>query len=341
MLAAVFRGRDDVCLEERPAPSAPRAGWLTVAVSYCGICGTDIEEITRGPNLVPTSPHPLTGQSLPVTLGHEGAGIVIARGDGVGVDLGTPVALEGTMTCGTCEWCRLGLTQLCPLIAGMGFMLDGALAEAVSVPASMCVPLPEGTPSEAGALAEPLSVAVRAVRRSGGVGGRTVQVTGAGTLGLLVAQVARAEGAASVTVRDRLAARLELARELGLGTALADDEVPKAQVVFDCGSADSGFESSLQATERGGTTVVVAIHPEPARIDLLQLLLEERAVTTVLAHTLEDDFVPAVAMLATGRVQWEPLVTDRVPLEGVVADGFEKLIREPERHGKILVDCRG
>jgi (R,R)-butanediol dehydrogenase / meso-butanediol dehydrogenase / diacetyl reductase len=340
MLAAVFRGRNDVRLEERPAPSSLKPGWLTVAVTYCGICGTDIEEITHGPNLVPTSPHPLTGQSLPVTLGHEGTGVVVACGEGVRIEPGTRVALEGTLTCGTCEWCLLGLTQLCPLIAGMGFMLDGALAEAVAVPASMCVPLPKGTPEEAGALAEPLSVAVRAVRRSGGVEGRTVQVVGAGTLGLLVAQVARAQGALAVQVRDRFATRLELARELGLDGVLAEDDARKAQIVFDCGSADSGFESALQATERGGTTVVVAIHPEPARLDLLQLLLEERAVTSVLAHTLEADFVPAVGMLAQGLVQWEPLVTDRVPLERVVADGFEKLIHEPQEHGKILVDCR-
>src|SRR5262249_36120015 len=104
VLAAVFEGRNDVRLEERPAPPAPKPGWLTVAVAYCGICGTDIEEITHGPNLVPTSPHPLTGQSLPVTLGHEGTGVVIARGDGVSIHEGTLVALEGTMTCGSCEW---------------------------------------------------------------------------------------------------------------------------------------------------------------------------------------------------------------------------------------------
>ena len=100
-----------------------------------------------------------------------------------------------------------------PVIAGIGFMLDGALAEEVTIPASMCVPLPSGTPEEAGALAEPLSVAVRAIRRSGGVEGRSVQVVGAGTLGLLVAQVARVHSAASVRVRDRYEGRRALATE--------------------------------------------------------------------------------------------------------------------------------
>ncbi len=339
MLAAVFHGRNDVRLEERPPPPPPEAGWVTVSVSYCGICGTDIEEITHGPNLVPTQPHPLTGKSLPVTLGHEGTGVVAARGDGVQIEVGTVVALEGTITCGTCEWCLMQLTHLCPVIAGMGFMLDGALAEAVSVPASMCVPLPPGTPEEAGAIAEPLSVAVRAVRRAGSVEGRTVQVVGAGTLGLLVAQVARASGALGVQVTDRFVDRLELVARLDL-EAVDPGEGRKAHVVFDCGSADSGFETAIEATERGGTTVVVAIHPEPRSLDVLRLLLEERTITSVLAHTVADDFVPAVALLAQNRVEWRPLITDRVPLDRVVEDGFEKLLREPERHGKIIVDCR-
>ena len=112
MLAAVYRGRNNVRLEERPPLPLPPPGWLTVAVTYCGICGTDIEEITHGPNLVPTSPHPLTGKSLPITLGHEGTGVVVARGEDVQIELGTRVALEGTMTCGTCKWCRAGVTQL-------------------------------------------------------------------------------------------------------------------------------------------------------------------------------------------------------------------------------------
>jgi (R,R)-butanediol dehydrogenase / meso-butanediol dehydrogenase / diacetyl reductase len=340
MLAAVFHGRNDVRLEERPEPAPPQPGWLNVSVAYCGICGTDIEEITHGPNLVPTSPHPLTGQSLPVTLGHEGAGTVVARGDGVDMEVGARVAFEGTITCGTCEWCRAGLTQLCPLIAGIGFMFDGALAETVTVPASMCVPIPPGTPEEAGALAEPLSVAVRAVRRASDVEGRSVLVVGAGTLGLLVAQVARARGAARVTVLDRFPARLETAGRLGFEAFAPEEPAPKAHLVFDCGSADSGFETAIEATERGGVTVVVAIHPEPRPLDVLQLLLEERTITSVLAHTVADDFAPAVALLADGSVQWEPLVTDRVPLDRVVEDGFDRLLHEPERHGKILVDCR-
>jgi len=340
MRAAVYFGRDDVRLVDRPAPAPPARGWLTVAVSYCGICGTDIEEITEGPAIVPTEPHPLTGASLPITLGHEGTGSVTAVGAGVKLAPGDRVAIEGTMTCGDCTWCRQGLTQLCPQIAGIGFMLDGALAEAVNVPAAMCAVMPPTMPDEAGALAEPLSVAVRAERRSGGVDGRTVQVIGAGTVGLLAAQVARARGAKWVVLRDPAEGRRATAASLSLEAVSPGDEVPPADVVFECSGSASGLESALTNTQRGGATVVVGIHVEPRPIDLLGMLLQERQLTTSLAHTFQEDFIPAVAMLAEGVVQFEPLVSDRVRLSRVIEDGFDPLRSEPARHGKILVDCR-
>src|SRR5437899_12650145 len=104
----------------------------------------------------------------------------------------------------------------------MGLMMDGALAEAVNVPASMCAPLPSGLPDEAGALAESLAVAVRAVRRAGGVAGMDVHVFGAGTIGLMTAQVARAGGARSVTLRDPSPARSARAAAMGFEVMQTD-----------------------------------------------------------------------------------------------------------------------
>src|SRR5260370_18441231 len=88
MLAAVYRGRHDVRVQEWPAPPHPQPGWVTVAITYCGICGTDIDEYLHGPIVIPTSPHPLTGARVPLVLGHEGAGVVVAAGDGAGTDPG-------------------------------------------------------------------------------------------------------------------------------------------------------------------------------------------------------------------------------------------------------------
>jgi len=206
MLAAVFHGRDQVRVEERPPPPPPPPGWVQVAVGWCGICGTDLDELLHGPVLVP---------SIPLVLGHEAAGTVLAAAAGVGFAVGDRVGLENTLGCGRCARCLAGDPQLCADFAVMGLMFDGALAERVNVPAAMCAVLPDGISDEAGALAEPLSVAVRAVRRAGGVRGRSVGVVGAGTIGLLVAAVARAEGARRGAVIGTSPARLERALSPG------------------------------------------------------------------------------------------------------------------------------
>ena len=340
MLAAVYHGRHDIRVQEWPAPPSPAPGWVTVAITYCGICGTDIDEYLRGPVVIPTVPHPLTGARSPLVLGHEGAGIVVAAGDGAGIDPGTRVGLENSVGCGHCAACLSGNRQLCPQLAVMGLMMDGALAELVNVPASMCAPLPEGLPDEAGALAESLAVAVRAVRRAGGVSGTDVHVFGAGTIGLMTAQVARAAGARSVTLRDVSVARLRRAEAMGFEAMPPSPESHKAAVVFECTGTAAGIKDALAATAKSGTTVVLGVHDRPREIDLLGQLMEERVILASLSHAMKDDYVPAIALLHEGKVDFEPLITDRVPLEGAVDRGFEPLVADPESHLKVLIDCR-
>ena len=337
MLAAVFHGRGDVRVEERPPPPAPPPGWVQVAVGWCGICGTDLDELLRGPVLVPVAPHPLTGARAPLVLGHEAAGAVVAAGAGVSLAPGDRVGLENTHSCGHCDRCRAGDPQLCSEVACMGLMFDGALAELVNVPAAMCAALPAGVGDDAGALAEPLSVAVRAVRRSGGVAGRSVGVVGAGTIGLLVAAVARAEGAAPVAVLEPSPERLARATAQGYraGTPAAGYEV-----VFECAGSAGGFDAALQATGKQGVVVLVGIHAEPRRIDLAEFILGERALVASFSHNLRDDYRRALELLAAGTIALSDFVTDRVPLREVVTRGFQPLVEEPDRHLKVLVDCR-
>jgi (R,R)-butanediol dehydrogenase/meso-butanediol dehydrogenase/diacetyl reductase len=284
-----------------------------VAVTYCGICGTDIEEYLHGPVVIPTTPHPLTGAHVPLVLGHEGAGVVVAAGAGSGIDVGTRVGLENSVSCGHCPACLSGNRQLCPQLAVMGLMMDGGLAEAVNVPAYMCAALPAGLPDEAGALAESLSVAVRAVRRGGTVAGVDVQVFGAGTIGLMAAQVARAGGARSVTLRDPSAARLGRAEAMG-------------------------FEVAPPSSEAGRAPV--GVHDRPREVDLLKLLMDERVILASLSHSMNGDYIPAIELLSKGKIDFEPLITDRVPLQNTVDRGFEPLVNDPESHLKVLIDCR-
>jgi (R,R)-butanediol dehydrogenase / meso-butanediol dehydrogenase / diacetyl reductase len=249
--------------------------------------------------------------------------------------------MENSVGCTTCERCRAGMPQLCERMAAIGLMLDGALAEAVNVPASMCVAIPDGVPDEIGAIAEPLSVAVRAVRRAGDVRGQTVQVFGAGPVGLFTAQVARAQGARSVLVREPHPSRRAVASRLGFEADAPDAGASHAQVVFECSGQPAGFENAVSATAKSGVTVIVGVHPSPQPVDLCALVLEERAIVASLSHTLDDDYRPAMELLAAHRIDWEAVVSDCIPLDRVIEHGFRRLIEEPQPHMKILVDCRG
>jgi len=327
MLAAVYHGRNQLRVEERPEPPEPAPGWVQVAVGWCGICGTDLDEILHGPVLVPRTP---------MVLGHEAAGTVVAAGAGVTLAVGDRVGLENSHGCGVCARCLAGDPQLCAELEVMGLMFDGALAGRVNVPAAMCELLPAGLPDEAGALAEPLSVAVRAVRRSGGVGGRSVAVVGAGTIGLLVAAVARAQDAARLSVIERSRARRERALVQGFAAAVGGTE---HEVVFECAGSGPGFQAALDATAKQGITVVVGIHAEPRQLDVTDLVVDERAIVASFSHNLEDDYRTALELLAAGAVNPDDFITDRVPLAEVMERGFQPLIAEPDRHLKVLVDC--
>jgi (R,R)-butanediol dehydrogenase / meso-butanediol dehydrogenase / diacetyl reductase len=340
MLAAVYHGRHDIRVQEWPAPPSPQPGWVTVAITYCGICGTDIEEYLHGPVVIPTTPHPLTGAQAPLVLGHEGAGIVVAAGAGAGIEPGTRVGLENSVGCGHCPACVSGNRQLCPQLAVMGLMLDGALAEAVNVPANMCAPLPAGLPDEAGALAESLAVAVRAVRRAGSVGGLDVVVVGAGTIGLMTAQVARAAGARSVTLCDPSPARLGRAGAMGFEVRPPGPDGGRAPVVFECSGTANGLTDSLSATARSGITVVLGVHDRPREVDLVAMLMDERVILTSLSHGMQEDYVPAIELLHQRKIDFESLITDRVPLANAVDGGFKRLVDDPEGHLKVLIACR-
>ncbi|HEY8643605.1 MAG TPA: zinc-binding dehydrogenase, partial [Candidatus Dormibacteraeota bacterium] len=146
-----------------------------------------------------------------------------------------------------------------------------------------------------------------------------------------------AEGAARVAVIETSPARLE--RALSQGSEVAE---PGAQleVVFECAGSGPGFQAALDATAKQGTTVVVGIHAEPRTLDVTDLVVDERALVASFSHNLRDDYRGALALLAAGAVRPADFITDRVPLAEVVERGFRALIAEPERHLKVLVDCR-
>ena len=217
MLAVRWHARGDVRVEQVPAPLPPGPGEVQLQVRWCGICGTDLEEWLSGPVFIPAAvPHPVTGARAPLVLGHEFAGVVAAAGDGVtGLSPGQRVAVDTIVSCGSCHWCRRDEVTRCPALGALGLHGDGGLAELCNAPARMCLPVPDTVADDEAALAEPLAVAVRALRRGGLRPGERVAVVGAGAVGLLAVQAAAAFGADSVTVAEPLAERRALALRPG------------------------------------------------------------------------------------------------------------------------------
>jgi (R,R)-butanediol dehydrogenase / meso-butanediol dehydrogenase / diacetyl reductase len=350
MKAARWHGRGDVRIDDVPRPE-PVAGELLLRVSWCGICGTDMEEYVAGPIIIPVdAPNGLTHRTAPLTLGHEFVGTVAALGDGVaGFEVGDRLAPEVVLFCGGCFFCRRHEYALCQNWAALGLQADGGLAEYAVVPAFSCVRLPPQLSDEEGALFEPTEVAVRAVRKSQLRLGDSVAVIGGGTIGLLTLQVAYAAGASAAYLIEPRPGRRALASTLG-ATETFDPNEPEWQqslrevcngvgpdIVFECAGARETADLAVHVARKGGRIVLVGIHPERVPFSTLELIIGEKQLIGSVQHHYDEDLPAAVQLLAEGRVRAGPLITDRVPLERVVDDGLRALAERPEEHLKIIV----
>jgi (R,R)-butanediol dehydrogenase/meso-butanediol dehydrogenase/diacetyl reductase len=333
-----WHGRGDVRLDEIDEPPQPRPGEVTVAVEWCGICGTDLEEYLHGPLLVPIEPHPLTGHSAPLVLGHEVSARVLATGDDGALAPGTLVALDGYYFCGTCAGCRRHEVQLCETWGHIGLSAPGGLSERMTVPLQMAVPATATVAADVLALAEPFSVAVRALRRGGVGAGDRVGVLGAGMIGLAVLQVARSRGA-EVGICDPARDRRALAERLGGMTSAKASEIgSQYDVVIDCTGDPTAVADGVAALRRGGRLVAVGIPLASAEIDLRRVVLEELTLLGSIGHVWDEDFTEAVRLLCTDEVDATTLITHRLPLERAVDEGFALLAdRRDEPVLKVLV----
>lgn len=349
--AVRWHGRGDVRVETVPDPT-PGPDDVVIKVGYCGICGTDLEEFRHGPIWVPVDrPNPLTGQKAPIVLGHEFAGEVVAVGRNVtGFKVGDHVAPDVLIYCGDCYWCRRHQVNLCRHMAALGLAGDGGLAEYCAVPAGMCELVPAGVDDAAAALAEPLAVAVRAVRRGRLLVGETVCVVGAGAVGLLALQAARAAGALAVFVVERANARKRLAAGLGAAAVLDPGDGDTAErlrdltggvgpdVVVESAGGPGTWAFAASLVRRGGRVVVVGLNSTPAPVNVTETIVApEIEVIGSLSHVYDEDFRAAVRMLGDGRIDAERIISHRIPLEEAVAGGLERLETAKDETLKIVV----
>jgi L-iditol 2-dehydrogenase len=307
-------------MQERARP-APGPGEVLVRVHRVGVCGSDVHYYTHGR---------IGGFIVekPIVLGHEMAGII--EDVGAGVDrkrVGQRVAVEPGVPDRTCEWCRRGRYNLCPNVQFMATPpFDGALADYIVTPEDFAFELPENVSLDEGALMEPLSVGVYAIHRSGIKAGENVAVFGAGPIGLVTLQVARAAGAGAITVIDLEQGRLDTAKRLGATHVINAKAVNAVEtlmqqtggrgvdIVFEAAGSQRTAGDAVRIAKRGGRVVMIGLPPEDNfPYPLVYAMAREIDILTVFRYA--NVYPAAIALVAEGRVDTKSLITHRFPLE--------------------------
>jgi 2-desacetyl-2-hydroxyethyl bacteriochlorophyllide A dehydrogenase len=343
MRAARFHGgATGLRLEDVPWPVAG-PGEVVVRVAACGICGSDVHFLEGMP--VPAA--------LPLTLGHEPAGVVEAVGANVkGWKPGDRVAIHLGVGCGSCATCKGGSPSACRTQRSPGLHLDGAFAEAIRIPASNLVRVPDNVSLAAAALAtDCVTSPYHALACRGRlVAGERVAVIGAGGLGGVAVRLAKILGAGQVIAVDLSSVALERAAKLGADECvrIGKDEDPSlklnlltqggADLVIECVGRPETVAAGVRALRPGGRLVVVGVGMQPPRIDLPQALfcVGELSVIGSFASHIED-LATVLRLEEAGLLDIEASISHRLPLERV-AEGLEMLRTKSGDPQRIVVE---
>ncbi len=327
-LAKVAAGPGHLELTERDE-RRPGAGEAEIMVHAAGVCGTDLH--------IEAGEYPC---SIPVTLGHEVAGVVVAVGPDVDPGLvGARVVAETFFSvCKECQYCREGRPNLCTDRRSIGTHVDGAFAPRLIVPSANLHQVPEWLSDRAAALAEPLACVCQCLLDPSAVtSGALVLVVGPGPIGLIAAQVSRALGG-EVTIVGLPSdeRRLAVARELGLHTERATPGALSADVVIECSGSESGAATAIAAVTGGGQYIQLGIFGRAVTLPFDQLLFKEVSFRTGFASTPRS-WRRAMALIRSRMVELEPLVSSVVPLHSW-REAFARLRTGDET--KIVLDPR-
>lgn len=350
MRAARFYDKNDIRIDDIDIPSIKASDDVLVEVLWCGICGTDLHEYMVGPIVTPTSPHPLTGVTLPQTLGHEfSARVVEAGSDVTDVKVGDRVAIMPAIVCGRCHWCRRGLGHLCVKFACTGLSAEtGGLAQYAVLKDYQLATLPDEVSDLEGAVVEPASVAAYGIDRVGVHGGDVVLVTGAGPIGILSALYANAIGASTVVIAEPNPNRAALAKAMDIGPVLDPTQEGFADfiadltgglgvdVVAECSGSTPGLTTAMNSVRTRGSIVQTGLHTKPATLDAMRL--SEKDISYVGSWCyLITDWPRIIRLIASGKYPVSKAVTTQIALEDVVPKGFDVLVNPTGDQLKVLV----
>ncbi|MGA8108363.1 MAG: galactitol-1-phosphate 5-dehydrogenase [Acidobacteriaceae bacterium] len=319
MKALLLREYNHLELTDLPTP-APGPGELLIQVAACGICGSDVHGFDG-----------TSGRRIPpIVMGHEAAGIVAATGEGViAFQPGDRATFDSTVSCGACPYCLRGEINLCDRREVIGvscgeYRRAGAFAEFVTVPERIAYKLPANLSFAEAAMLEPVAVALHAVKVSEIRGGETALVLGAGMIGLLTLQAARAAGCSQVFIADIDPTRLRLAASLGAtdtlqlsGTELAAEILRRTGSGVDLALEAVGREetiaSAIHSVRKGGTVTLIGNITPQVAIPLQVVVSRQLRLQGTAASA--GEYPEAIDLISRGIIQVKPLITAVAPLE--------------------------
>ncbi|WP_328989872.1 zinc-dependent alcohol dehydrogenase family protein [Kribbella sp. NBC_01245] len=308
MKAAMITGIDRIELTTIPDPT-PRPRDVVIQVVATGICGTDL--------------HILEGEfapSLPVVPGHEFAGRVVEIGaDVTEVAVGDAVAVDPSLYCFECYYCQRGQANLCERWNAIGITEPGGAAEFARAPVGNCFKLPDGLDVATAALVEPLACAVRGFDVLPLKLGTNYLIYGAGTMGLMMMELAKRAGAIDVSVVDLNPARLETARLLGCTAAVTSSaEVERARgwdVVIDCTGVPAAIEDGLRQVGRGGTFLQFGVSGEHALASFEPFKVYNREITITGSMAILNSFERARDLFVAGAIRPDVMISESFALD--------------------------
>lgn len=337
MKAVVYRGKEQIAVEERPVPT-PGDGEVVIRVKKAGICGTDMSIVA--------GLHPRAQPSL--VMGHEFVGTIEQVGPSVRDDLkaGDRVVVEPLISCGTCYACRAGFAYVCERLGLYGIDTDGAFADYVKVAADKTFKIPDNLSDDEAALIEPLAVAVHAVRLSALKVGDMACVLGGGPIGLLTALVASQVGLRDLLLVERQTYRIEVARQFGLATFDSSqgdvaEEIQRrtggrgVDVVFEAAGAPATMLVAPRLCCIRGEIVQISMPKVPREMDIVGLTFRELTLKGVRVYDAHD-FQRAIALASEWSYDLTRVLSDPFSLDD--AEAAFAAARQGDKSLKVIFD---
>ncbi|EPR10349.1 zinc-dependent alcohol dehydrogenase [Ruminiclostridium papyrosolvens] len=311
---------------------------IKVKMKIIGVCGSDVH-VNHGK-------HPYT--KYPVVQGHEVSAIVEEVGSSVtNVKVGDRVTIQPQVVCGECYPCTHGMYNDCEVLKVMGFQTTGMASEYFVVDAEKAIKLPEGMSYDHGAMIEPLAVAVHAVRRYGNIQGKSVLVLGGGPIGNLVAQTAKAMGAAKVMMSELSEYRLNTAEKCGIATVNPKEKdlkeaiinffgVDGADVIFECIGINATMKQAIEYARKGSDIVVVGVFGDLATINMGFVQDHELRLIGTAMYRVED-YIEAIRLVGEGLIEFDSLITHRVPFSEY-EKAYKIIDEQKDKAMKVLIE---